>query len=113
MSGAIRHFLETNTSYRVCDVAGDGLSGIQKAEAARCDLVLLDLAMPNMNGVEAAAILRGTLPNAKIVGFSALATDVDFKHELLATKQFDVVLSKSEGLEKLLEAIRTLLPNPT
>jgi two-component system, autoinducer 1 sensor kinase/phosphatase LuxN len=109
--GAIRYFLETRTPYRVCDEAGDGVSAIQKAEKSRCDMVLLDLAMPSLDGAEAASILRRTLPHTKIVGFSALAGDVDLKGELLASRTFDAVLSKSDGLEKLAETIKALLPS--
>ena len=111
MRGAIRNFFETRTSYR-CDEAGDGLCAIEKAEESRCDLVLLDLAMPNMNGAETACILRRKLPQVKIVGFSALAQDADFRAELLATKNFDAVLSKFDGLDKLAETVKALLPNP-
>ena len=111
MRGAVRYSLETRTPYRVCDEAGDGLSAIQKAEKSRCDMVLLDLAMPNLDGVETASILRHTLPHTKIVGFSAMAGDVDLRDGLLASKNFDAVLSKFEGLEKLAEVINALLPS--
>jgi DNA-binding NarL/FixJ family response regulator len=109
--GAIRQFFETRTSYRVCDEADDGLSAIQKAEDSRCDLILLDLSMPNVSGVEAATILRRTLPEAKIVGFSALRGDADLGDELIASGKFDAVLSKFDGLEKLAEAVKALLSN--
>jgi CheY-like chemotaxis protein len=69
--------------------------------------------MPNLNGVETAAMLRRKLPKVKIVAFSALARDVDFKDELLATKNFDAVLSKFDGLERLVDVVKTLLPEPT
>jgi len=48
-------------SYR-CDEAGDGLSAIQTAEENHCGLVVLDLAMPNLSGVETASILRTGYP---------------------------------------------------
>jgi hypothetical protein len=66
--------------------------------------------MPKLNGVETASILRRTLPQTKIVGFSALGGDVDLRDELLATKKFDAVLSKLDGLEKLAEAVKALIP---
>ncbi len=112
MRGAIRNFLETKTPYR-CVEANDGLSGIRAAEENHCELVLLDLNMPNLNGVETAAILRRKLPQVKIVCFSALARDADLKDQLLATRNFDVVLSKFDGLERLADVARTLLPDPT
>ena len=111
MRGAIRHFLETRTPYR-CDEAGDGFSAIQKAEANLCELVLLDIAMPDLNGVETASILRCRLPEVKIVAFSAFVQDADLRRELLATKEFDAVLSKFDGLDKLVETIQALLPSP-
>jgi CheY-like chemotaxis protein len=69
--------------------------------------------MPNMNGVEAASILRCRLPHVKIVAFSALAGDAAFREELLATKKFDAVLSKTDGLVRLAEMVQALLPDPS
>jgi len=48
----------------------------------------------------------------RIVGFSALVTDAEFRDKLLATKNFDAVLSKHDGVEKLAETVKALLPNP-
>jgi CheY-like chemotaxis protein len=110
--GAIRDFFETKTSYR-CDEANDGLSGIRTAEENQCKLVLLDVNMPNLNGVKTAAMLRRKVPQVKIVAFSALAMDADFKDQLLATKHFDGVVSKFDGLERLVDVVKTLLPEPT
>lgn len=93
------------------DDASDGLFGIHKAEQSHCDLVLLDVAMPGLNGIETASILRDRLPQVKIVGFSVLAKEIELRSELLATKQFDVVLSKSDGLEQLVKALKDLLPD--
>src|SRR5262249_8784684 len=105
---AIRSFFEIKTAYR-CDEAHDGLSAIRVVEESHCELVVLDLNMPNLSGVEAASILRRTSPEVKIVGFSALAGDADFRNELLATKNFDAVLSKRDGLEKLAEVVKALV----
>ena len=112
MRGAIRSFLETKTHYR-CDEANDGLSGIRAAEENHCELVLLDLNMPDLNGIETAAILRRKLPHVKIVCFSALASEAELKDGLLATKNFDAVLSKFDGLERLVDVVKTLVPDPT
>src|SRR5262249_10915484 len=109
--GAIRSFLEIRTRYKVCGEAGDGIAAIEKARAASCDLILLDLAMPNLSGVEAAPVLRSMLPQTKIVGFSILAEE--FGAEELAAVGFDVVLSKRDGLAKLAETLRSLLPADT
>jgi CheY-like chemotaxis protein len=108
--GAIQDFIETRTSYRV-DSAGDGRTAIRIAEQGHCDIALLDVAMPEMNGIETASILRDRVPRMKIVGFSVLASDADMRAELLATKQFDAVLSKLDGLPELVKALKALLPD--
>jgi DNA-binding NarL/FixJ family response regulator len=60
--------------YEVVGEAGDGAAGIEVARAERPDLVLLDLSMPVMDGLEALPHLREALPDAVIVvlsGFGA------------------------------------------
>ena len=48
----------------------------------------------------------------RIVGFSALLGDADLREKLLATKAFDAVLSKHDGLNRLLETVVALMPDP-
>ena len=48
----------------VCEVS-DGLEAVQKAEEMQPDLVLLDIGLPNLNGIEAAQRSAGSLPKAK------------------------------------------------
>jgi DNA-binding NarL/FixJ family response regulator len=104
--GAIRFFLEARTPYRVCGDVGYGAVAIEKAKRAGCDLILLSLSMPMLTGVETASVLRGILPQAKIVGFSTASA------QMLARTDFDAVLSKQDGLEKLAATLRSLLPAP-
>ena len=109
MRGAICHFIDRATPFKACCEAGDGVAAIEKAKERAPALVILDLSMPGMNGVEAASVLRGMLPGTKIVGFTAL--NEEFRSSLLATAAFDMIfLSKRQGLTKLAEVINTLLP---
>jgi CheY-like chemotaxis protein len=64
----------------ICGEAVDGLDAIEQAECLRPDAILLDLAMPRMTGHEALPRLRETLPDARIVIFSA---DVHARQSLL------------------------------
>ena len=50
----------------VCEVA-DGLEAVQKAEALEPDLVLLDIGLPTLNGIEAARQIRRLAPGSKII----------------------------------------------
>ena len=110
MRDAICHFIDRATPFKACCVAGDGLAAVEKAKERAPALVILDLSIPRMNGVETASVLRGMLPGTKIVGFTAF--DEDFRRSLLATAAFDMILSKHEGLAKLAEVVSTLLPAP-
>jgi len=105
---AICRFIDRATSFKACCEAGDGVAAIEKAKERAPSLVVLDLSMPGMNGVEAASVLRGMLPGTKIVGFTTF--DEEFRRSLLADTSFDMVLSKHEGLAKLADAINALLP---
>jgi DNA-binding NarL/FixJ family response regulator len=106
---AIRFFLEIRTPYKVCGEVGYGFAAIEKAREASCDLILLNLSIPMLTGVEIALALRGILPQAKIVGFSMAS--VEFDPQMVGAG-FDVILSKDEGLAKLAETVRALMPPP-
>ena len=108
MRSAICNFIDRATLYKACCEAGDGITAIESAKTRTPALVILDLSMPRMNGVEAASVLRAMLPSTKIVGFTTF--DEEFRRSLLATTSFDVILSKHEGLAKLAEVIKALLP---
>lgn len=64
---SICSFLRMLPEVKVVGTAGDGLEAIALAMTLQPDLVLLDLQMPAMNGLEAAAHLRRTLPCAHLV----------------------------------------------
>src|SRR5260370_11814833 len=106
--GAICQFIDRATPFKACWEAGDGVAAIEKARERAPSLVVLDLSMPGMNGVEAASVLRGMLPGTKIVGFTTL--DEELRRSLLADTSFDMVLSKHEGRATRAEAINALLP---
>ena len=107
MRGAIRSHIEAKTPYRVCAEAGDGATAIEDARESGCDLIVLDLSMPGMNGVQAASALRRLLPRAKIVGFTVFGDE--FRESTLDETQFDLILGKYDGLVKLERAIASLL----
>ena len=110
MRGAICNFIDRTTPFKACCEAEDGIAAIEKANQRRPALVILDLNMPRMNGVEAASVLRGMLPGTKIVGFTTF--DEEFCRSLLAASAFDMILSKHAGVAKLGEAINALLLAP-
>jgi DNA-binding NarL/FixJ family response regulator len=64
-------FLQRDAIFKVCGEAGSGPEAIKKAEELKPDLILLDLRMPGMNGIETAMALKRVLPKTKLVLFSA------------------------------------------
>jgi YesN/AraC family two-component response regulator len=57
--------LRTNLAFEVCGEAVDGYDAIQKAKELNPDLMILDLSMPQMNGIEAARVLKKILPKRR------------------------------------------------
>jgi DNA-binding NarL/FixJ family response regulator len=102
-----RFFLETQADLEICGEAVDGLEGIEKAKALHPDLVLLDLALPYMTGVEAASIIRRMMPGVRIVMFTLYSDDLE--KALTSIAGVDAVLSKPDGGWKLIECVRNLL----
>jgi CheY-like chemotaxis protein len=102
-----RLFLETQLDLEVCGEAVDGVEAIEKAKVLKPDLIILDLAMPEMNGIEAASVIKGMMPEVPIVLFTLYRETVG--DALASAVGVDAVLSKPEGGWKLLECVRTLL----
>ena len=58
---ATRHFLESQTGFEVCGEAVDGIDALEKAGHLNSDLIILDIAMPRMNGLQTARELRARM----------------------------------------------------
>lgn len=108
----IQKLLEVNFSIEgyAVEVAGDGAEAVEKARAVSPDLIVLDVMMPRMNGLEAAKVLKSDPATASIpiIMLSAKAQDVDQEAGRQAgvnfymTKPFDPL----ELLDKAAELIK-------
>jgi DNA-binding NarL/FixJ family response regulator len=63
----IKDLLASEMACQVCGEAKDGAEAVQKSQELRPDLILLDISMPLLNGLEAARLLRQDMPKAKIL----------------------------------------------
>jgi chemotaxis response regulator CheB len=68
--------LEADPVWEVCGDAVDGRDAIEKAAKLEPDAVILDFAMPRLNGLEAASRIRRLLPEVPIVMFTMYASQV-------------------------------------
>lgn len=104
---AVRTFLEHHSPFEICGEATNGAEAVEKASALQPDLIILDLSMPHMNGIEAASLLRTRVPTVPIVVYTMFG-DVLGK-SLAAALGVSVIVSKSDGLMALLSRIESLL----
>jgi DNA-binding NarL/FixJ family response regulator len=73
---ATRHFLESQPGFEVCGEAVDGIDALEKAKRLNPDLIILDIAMPRLNGLQTARELRARMFQAPIVLFTWYADAV-------------------------------------
>ena len=92
---------------RIVAEASDGLDAVQKAEALRPDLIVLDLGLPKLNGIEAARQIRKLSPNSKIL-FVSQESSSDTAREAIALGALGYVVKAYAGTE-LLPAVTAVL----
>jgi CheY-like chemotaxis protein len=107
---AVRILLEGRNAELSVHDAVDGVDAIETARALKPDLILLDLAMPRVNGAEAAVVLKNALPTTPIILFT-LNTDLNIQ-SLSSAVGFDAFISKDGGIPELLETFDALCPPP-
>jgi DNA-binding NarL/FixJ family response regulator len=103
----IRQALERETDFEICGEATDGVEAVAKAKELMPDLILLDVKMPRLTGLEVAGILRHTQPWIRIMMVTMYAEELNKK--LTALFGIDAVFSKSEGVTKLIERVENLM----
>jgi DNA-binding NarL/FixJ family response regulator len=94
----------------ICEVS-DGLEAVQKAQELQPDLVVLDIGLPTLNGIEAARRIRSRSPNSKIV-FLTLVSDPDVVREAFSLGARGYVAKTQAGSE-LVAAVEAVLRGAT
>src|SRR5215467_14786306 len=99
----VSSILERTSSLRVVGEARDGVEAIEKALTLHPDVVILDIGMPRLNGIEAAKKIRQASPKSKVI-FLTQESDSDVRSVALSTGATAYLL-KSTAAVKLQAAI--------
>ena len=102
----IRSLLESHPGWEVCAEAKDGRYAVELATSTKPDLVLLDIGMPNLNGLEAARQILATTPNVAILILTMHDSDNVIKEVLRAGARG--FLLKSDAGRDLVAAVEAL-----
>jgi DNA-binding NarL/FixJ family response regulator len=106
MRRGLRLLLERQPGFEVVGEAADGRQTVERAEATKPDIVVLDIAMPNMSGIEAAQRIRAVLPQVAII---ILSMHSDEGYVLRALKVgAKGYLLKDSAEDDLIEAIKAV-----
>jgi len=103
----VRSALKTQPELQVVGEASDGLEAVQKSQELQPDLILLDIGLPTMNGIESARRIKQLAPGAKIL-FASENSDVDVVRVALSDGARGYILKADAGHE-LLPAIEAVL----
>jgi DNA-binding NarL/FixJ family response regulator len=90
----------------VCELS-DGLAAVQKAKELNPDLILLDIGLPGLNGIEAGRQIRKVVPSAKII-FLTQESSEDVVQEALSLGALGYVVKTRAGSD-LLAAVEAVL----
>ena len=103
----IRVYFDRETEFQVCGEAEDGIDAIEKAEELKPDLIILDASMPNMDGLQAARILRSRDREVPIILFTLHAEAISLS--VVAEAGITSVVSKLESITELSREVGSLL----
>lgn len=102
----LRALLEANPDIQVIGTAGSGLQAVRQVKELAPDVVLMDISMPEMNGIEASAEILAAHPGTRVIILSILGTS---EHVFRALKAgvMGYLLKESAGRE-VVDAVRAV-----
>ena len=103
----VRSLIEAHSKWQICAEAVDGVDAIQKIRSLQPDIVILDINMPGIDGLEVSRMIRKDVPHPEIVVLSQYRTEDLRVHALQAGAQ--VYMSKSDLARDLLATLEYLI----
>ena len=104
--GGARGLIEKEAGWEVCGEADDGRKAVALAEKLKPDVVVMDIGMPGLNGIDAARQIKRALPMTELLVFTGEESD-QLIHEVFAAGVRSYIL-KRDISRHLIEAIRAL-----
>ncbi len=105
----IRSLLEKHSDFDVVAVAGDGRETLELIKKMDVDVVVMDISMPHMTGIEAAQQIKTLSPTVKVIALS-VHTDNELVARMIEAGASGY-LPKSCEIDELIEAIQTVMQN--
>jgi DNA-binding NarL/FixJ family response regulator len=99
--------LRQRAEFQFIHEASDGLAAVERAEELKPDLILLDIGLPSVNGIEAGRQIRKVSPDSKIL-FVSLESSADVVQEALQLGAQGYLL-KADAARELLPAVDAVL----
>jgi two-component system chemotaxis response regulator CheY len=99
----------TKGGYEIADEAQNGLEAVEKFSAAQPDLIIMDITMPDMDGIEALKKIKALSPGARVIMCSAMGQET-MVVEAIKCGAMDFIVKPFQG-DRLLAAITRVLPN--
>src|SRR5450432_2386252 len=106
MRRGIKALLQSHAGWEVCGEATTGREAVAKAEQLKPDIVILDISMPDLNGVDAAKRIRKSSPDTEVLILSVHYSDQLIRDILEAGVRGYIV--KSDSDRDLIIAVETL-----
>jgi CheY-like chemotaxis protein len=104
----LKSVLDGYDDLEVVGEAGDGREALELAERLRPTVVVMDINMPNMNGIEATRVMKRRHPDIRIIGLSVSSGGEN--QEAMKAAGATVLLTKEAAAERLYAAIRDSVP---
>ncbi len=104
---SVRWAIEHDLEWQVCGEAANGAEGISAAAQMKPDIIVLDLSMPVMNGIEAARQLKRLMPNIHLLMFTSFVTPA--LEDAARDVGIEAFVAKGDGATVLLQSLRRLV----
>jgi len=102
-----RRLLESQSDFQVVGEASDGIEAVELAKKLRPEIIIMDVSMPRLNGIEATKEIKSLYPNIAILVLTGYDDD-EYVFALLEAGAAGYLLKESSG-EELIEAIRQVM----